>query len=100
MDVQQKFESIYAVAQTVRNQERVVMNAMTEQNEGNKQVLEAMRSINDATATVKGSSGEMLTGAEQVVIEMSNLAEVTRRINENMSSISAGIVDISSAWSW
>lgn len=97
VDVQQKFDIIYNLSQTVQTQENVVKNAMEEQNEGNRQVLEAMKSINENTEAVREGSNEMLSGAEQVVVEMTNLAESTRRINESMSSISAGVNEISSA---
>ncbi len=95
--VQQQFDVIYELAQTVRSQELVVKNAMDEQNEGNKQVLEAMKSINDSTGSVKDNSVEMLEGADQVVKEMEMLAEVTRRINESMSAMSHSIEGITSS---
>ena len=97
MEVQEKFDTIYNVAQIVKNQETVVMNAMSEQNAGNKQVLDAMKQISDATTSVKDGSNEMLGGAEQVAIEMANLSDVTRRINESMTSISASVTEITSA---
>ena len=96
-EVQQQFDVIYELAQTVRSQELVVKNAMEEQNEGNKQVLEAMRSINDSTSSVRDSSGEMLVGADQVVKEMEVLAEVTRRITDSMQSMSESVEGITSA---
>ncbi len=95
--VQQQFDVIYELAQAVRSQELVVKNAMDEQNEGNKQVLEAMKSINDSTLTVKDSSAEMLVGADQVVKEMKVLADVTRRITESMQTMSRSVESISSS---
>ena len=95
--VQQQFDVIYDLAQTVHSQELVVKNAMDEQNEGNKQVLEAMRTINDSTVVVKDNSGEMLEGADQVVKEMSLLAEVTRRITESMQLMTESVTNISNA---
>ena len=94
-DVQQQFDVIYGLAQTVRSQEIVVKNAMDEQNEGNKQVLEAMKTISDSTVNVKDSSAEMLEGADQVVKEMTVLSDVTRRITESMQSMSRNIDAIS-----
>ncbi len=96
-EVSARFESIYDVAQRVKEQEIVVMNAMTEQNEGNRQVLDAMRAINDSTVHVKDSSVEMLSGAEQVAEEMTHLAAVTQKINDSMESISTGVGEISVA---
>ena len=96
-EVRAKFESIYDVAQVVKEQEIVMMNAMTEQNEGNRQVLDAMKAINDSTVSVKDSSVEMLSGAEQVAEEMTHLAAVTKKINDSMESISNGVGEISTA---
>jgi methyl-accepting chemotaxis protein len=96
-EVQQQFDVIYTLAQTVRSQELVVKNAMDEQNEGNKQVLEAMKSINDSTVSVKDSSREMLEGADQVVKEMKVLSEVTGRIAESMSVMTSNVESITRA---
>ncbi len=96
-EVQQKFDIIYNLAQTVKTQENVVMNAMTEQSEGNKQVLEAMKSISDSTNSVKDGSSEMLNSAKQVVIEMDELSKVTKSISDSMEMITGNIEEISSA---
>ncbi|MCR5284589.1 MAG: hypothetical protein K6D95_03225 [Treponema sp.] len=97
LQVKQQFEEIYELTQTVRTQENVVKNAMTEQNEGNKQVLEAMKSINDTTVLVKSNSSEMLTGADQVVKEMNVLSEVTRKITDSMGIMTKNVESISSS---
>ena len=96
-EVRQQFDVIYNLAQTVRSQELVVKNAMDEQNEGNKQVLEAMKSINDSTLVVKDNSGEMLSGADHVVKEMQMLTDVTKRITENMRTMGDNVLNINSA---
>lgn len=93
-EVQKQFDVIYNLAQTVRSQELVVKNAMDEQSVGNKQVLEAMRSISDSTSSVKVSSGEMLTGADKVVREMDMLAEATKRISSSMQLMTSSIESI------
>ncbi|MBO7637435.1 MAG: hypothetical protein J6S91_00505, partial [Treponema sp.] len=95
--VQQQFDVIYSLTQTVRAQELVVKDAMEEQNEGNKQVLEAMRSISNSTMTVKDNSAEMLEGADQVAEEMKILAETSRRITESMQAMNMSIGEISSS---
>jgi methyl-accepting chemotaxis protein len=96
-EVQQKFDVIYSLAQTVKEQENVVMNAMTEQSSGNQQVLDAMKEIADSTNTVKDGSSEMLAGGEQVVKEMALLAEVTKKITERMNLMTASVNEISDA---
>ena len=96
-EVQEKFDVIYGLAQTVRNQESVIMNSMTEQNEGNKQVLEAMQNIRNSTANVTDGSAEMVSGGEQIISEMKNLSEVTRKINGQMDEMTSSISEISSS---
>ena len=96
-DVQKKFDVIYNMAQTVREQENVIMNAMKEQSEGNQQVLDAMNQINETTRTVKDGSSEMLAGGEQIVREMHILNESTTKIKDKMRGITENINSISQA---
>ena len=96
-EVQEKFNAIYDLAQTVMRQEQVIMNAMNEQAEGNKQVLEAIRNINSSSSSVKNDSVEMMTGSELIVKEMSNLSAVTKNINVEMADMAASMQGISSA---
>ncbi|MCF0241734.1 MAG: hypothetical protein HUK25_03800 [Treponema sp.] len=95
--VQKKFEVIFALANAVQDQETVIMNAMAEQNEGNKQVIEAMRDINDSTITVRNGSNEMLAGSEQIVSEMRILSDVTTKINESMLEMANSVKEIEQA---
>ena len=96
-EVQEKFNVIYDLAQTVMRQEQVIMNAMTEQAEGNKQVLDAIKNINSSSTGVKKDSDEMVAESEQIVKEMKNLEEVTKNINTEMTEMAASMQDISSA---
>ena len=96
-EVQQKFDVIYTLAQTVKEQENVIMNAMAEQSSGNQQVLDAIKNINDSTTSVKDGSVEMLSGGEQVVKEMQLLSEVTQKINEHMNEMTTNVEQISQA---
>ena len=90
-DVSEKFDVIYDLANVVHQQEQVIMNAMEEQTQGNKQVLDAMRSISDSTVFVRDGSIEMIGGGEQIVRELNLLSEVTSRINERMNAISMSV---------
>ena len=96
-EVKQKFDAIYELANTVREQEKVIQNAMAEQSSGNQQVLDAMKDINDTTNNVKDSSDEMLSGGEQVVKEMKIISDVTRNINDSMENINSSIQKITDA---
>ena len=96
-EVQKKFDVIYQLAQTVKNQENVIMNAMNEQASGNQQVLEAMREIGDKSMEVKDGSVEMLSGGKQIVEEMKVLGDVTRTINERMMTMTRNVGEIAEA---
>ena len=98
-EVQKNFDSIYDLSQTVREQENVIMNAMSEQASGNQQVLEAMKSINDSTIAVKDGSAEMVSGGEQIMREMGVLSEVTSKINERMNAMTDNIQQIANGMS-
>ncbi len=86
--VQNDFNVIYELSQQVSAQENVIMNAMTEQNEGNHQILEAMHQINGSTVAVRDAVNEMLTGTEQIVNEMKMLDNATRAISNSMNDVS------------
>ena len=70
---------------------------MEEQNSGNQQVLEAMRSISDSTTEVKNGSAEMLIGGEQILKEMQQLSEITRVISDTLNQINDFSTPISDA---
>ncbi len=103
-EVQKKFDVIFDLSNTVKEQESVIMRAMTEQSEGNKQVLEAMQHIRRTTTSVTDGSQEMVQGAEQIIGEMRNLSDVTKNINtqmrvmtESISGITAAIENVSNS---
>lgn len=96
-EVQEKFNAIFDLAQTVMHQEDVIMNAMNEQAEGNKQVLDAIKNINSSSSGVKKGSVEMVAGSEQIKKEMENLSVVTKNINAEMLDMTSSMQGISAA---
>ena len=90
-EVQKNFDKIYELSSTVKSQEGVVMNAMTEQAQGNQQVLDAMKNINEITVSVAEGSTEMLAGGKQIITEMEILSKVTAAIHEHMNEMTASI---------
>ena len=74
-----------------------VKNAMDEQNEGNKQVLESMNHISDSTILVKNNSDEIMDGTDHLVKEMNVLSEVTGHITDSMKVMTRSIENITSA---
>ena len=95
--VQEAFENIYELSQTVKHQEDIISNAMEEQSTGNQQVLETMRAITNSTATVQTGSAEMMEGGSKIVKEMQNLKVITDEINANMNQIEDYSMQISEA---
>jgi methyl-accepting chemotaxis protein len=92
-----KFEAIDHKVKTVSDQEEHIRNAMEEQNEGSKQILEAIGRLNEATQTVKTGSREMLEGSRQVIQESKNLELVTQEITNRMNEMSQGAEEINVA---
>ena len=96
-EVQEKFNVIYDLAQTVMKQESEIMKAMQEQSEGNQHVLEAIKHINSSSQEVKTGSAEMVSGSELIVKEMESLSEITKTINNEMTGMASSIQGISTA---
>ncbi len=95
--MQQQFAVIFKLAQDVKTQEDIIMNAMKEQAAGSDQVLQAMKRISDSTLGVKNGSGEMLAGSREIVAEMDILGKVTQTINAAMLEMANGTNQISQA---
>lgn len=92
-----QFSVIYKLSQKVKNEELVISNAMQEQEEGNKQILDGISLLTNSTYTVKTGSAEMLQGGEQIANEMKNLSKVTFATNDKVNSIDASIQKVTSS---
>lgn len=86
-EVSVQFDTIYSLIKKVQNEELVISNAMTEQTEGNKQILEGIGRLTESTNAVKNGAAEMLKGGEQISTEMKNLNKVTSETNTKVNSI-------------
>lgn len=95
--VQEQFGTIFNLTKTVSEQERVINDAMQEQNEGGRQILEAIKQINTITTDVKSGSNEMLEGSTQVSIEMDKLAQLTETVHSSMNDMTDKTEAISTA---
>ena len=89
-NVLNEFESINASVKTVVEQEDNIRNAMEEQGEGSKQILDGVSNVNEITRQVKGGSEEMLIGSKEVVNESHNLERVTQEITGGMNDMASG----------
>ncbi len=95
--VQNKFNEIYDLTETVSKQESVIMTAMEEQSEDGGQVLSAMRQINTITNNVKDSGNAMEEAAFVASQSMVSLMSLTEDINFNINEMADGTSSINTA---
>ena len=95
--VEAKFNAIFTLAEQVKEMSARLTEAMDEQENGSKEVLTAIKSINTVTIEVQAGSEEMLKGGESVAEEMHKLDDLTRIITESMNEMASGAVQISNA---
>jgi methyl-accepting chemotaxis protein len=96
-NVLNKFEAIDKGVRTVAQQEENIRSAMEEQNEGSKQILNAIGHVNEITQQVKGGSEEMLEGSSEVIKESKNLEKATQEITGGMNEMASGAEQINVA---
>jgi len=95
--VEEKFNAIFTLAEQVKEMSARLTEAMDEQENGSKEVLIAIKSINTVTTEVQAGSEEMLKGGEGVAEEMQKLDSLTRIITESMNEMASGAVQINNA---
>jgi len=89
-NVLKKFEAIDSSVRTVSDQEENIRNAMEEQGQGSKQVLQSASSLSELTRQVKSGSEEMLEGSKEVMKESRNLEKATQEITSGMNEMASG----------
>ena len=92
-----RFEVIDTRVRTVSEQEENIRNAMEEQGQGSKQILEAIGQLNTITQSVRDGSTEMLQGSKEVIQESTNLERVTQEITNGMNEMATGADQINVA---
>jgi methyl-accepting chemotaxis protein len=95
--VLEKFQAIDDMVKIVSQQEESIRNAMEEQGQGSKQILQAIGRLNDITQMVKQGSGEMLEGSKEVISESKNLETVTAEITGGLAEMANGADQINVA---
>ena len=95
--VEGKFNAIFSLAEQVKEMSARLTEAMHEQENGSKEVLTAIKSINTVTVEVQAGSEEMLKGGEGVAKEMQKLDGLTRVITDSMNEMASGAVQINNA---
>ena len=79
-DVATKIASVVAFAQEINI-------AMSEQNEGSRQVLEALHDIESVTVQIRDGAVEMNTGTAVILKEMNRLSTISQQVQERSTSI-------------
>jgi len=92
-----RFEAIDTNVRTVSQQEANIRNAMEEQGQGSKQILDGIENVTEITRNVKSGSDEMLTGAQEVIKESKNLEKATQEITSGMNEMATGADQINAA---
>ena len=95
--VMDQFETINSGIRVVADQEEVIRNAMDEQNQGSKQVLQAASLVNEITQQVKDDSAEMAEGTEGIMQETKNLERATREITSGINEMAASATEVNMA---
>jgi methyl-accepting chemotaxis protein len=95
--VLKKFEAIDGGIKSVSAQAEVIRNAMDEQNEGSKQILEVISEVNAITQEVSSGAAEMFEGTSQVIKEAHNLETVTQEITNGMNEMASGASQVNTA---
>jgi len=94
---EEKFNVIFALSEQVKTMSQNLMDAMREQDNGSREVLKAIKDINQVTNEVQEGSAGMLKGSEGVAGEMEKLDGLTRVITDSMNEMAAGAQQISNA---
>lgn len=93
-EVENQFNTIFELAEQVKETSAVVMDAIIEQRSGNAEILDAMKVIKTTTQDVKENSAEMIQGAELVVGKMQKLNTLTDVLTNSITEIAAGMSQI------
>ncbi len=96
-NVQQSFNTIFDLTQTVESQEVVVKAAMNEQAAGSEQVLKAVQQITEITSEVKDNAKQMEMNNKLMGEDLHVLEKETENFNVTMNLVSKSAAEISRA---
>jgi len=85
--VLKRFEAIDSGVKTVAGHEEKIRNAMEEQEQGSSQVITESSNLEKITQEIEGGMNEMATGSDQVNIAVNNVAELSSRNREGISTL-------------
>ena len=67
-----------------------IKGAMEEQNEGSKQITDALKTMNDSTEEVRSASVEMANGNRMILEEVHHLQSASVAMKDGMDEMSTG----------
>lgn len=86
-NVQNQFAEMFKLTGIVKQEEQLINLAMSEQTQGNTEVLAGIKNITDITHEVKRGSNEMLSGNTAISTEMSKLLDLSEDITNNTQEV-------------
>lgn len=89
------FEKITTLVSQVSELEAQVQSALSEQDSGGQQVLQALSEIREVTLQVRDGSGEMRTGIEEVLQNSNELRDLSDTIRQDLQVVLASGKEIS-----
>ncbi|MDR2484032.1 MAG: methyl-accepting chemotaxis protein [Treponema sp.] len=92
-----KFEAIDAGVKTVSDQEERIRNAMEEQGNGSRRILETIGELNKVSQEVRSGADEMREGSQEVIRQGQNLETTTKEITGGMNEIAGSAEHINLA---
>ena len=95
--VQERFGAIEQDVETVSNQETQIRNAMEEQGEGSRQILEAVNQLNSVTDLVRKASAEMTAESKAVMNQSNDLKMITAEVAGSMDEMTQSEDEISNS---
>ncbi|PIE98977.1 MAG: methyl-accepting chemotaxis protein [Treponema sp.] len=96
-NINETFTSIFEKVSDVKAMNDEMMEILTARRQQSSSLLSLVKNVNAVTSEVKQGSQEMLSGSEQVAIEMRTLDELSQAINNSMNEMAAGARQIANA---
>ncbi len=91
------FDQVYELVSSLAAQEAEILASMREQENANRDILEAVKEINTATEEVQSGASDMLKGGERTLTKIQRLDEFVGTVTASMNEVSDGAVQINSA---
>ena len=96
--VLERFDAIEKEVQTVSDQETQIRNAMEEQGEGSRQILDAVTQLNSVTSLVRNASTNMTKESKEVLNQSTALRKITAEVAGDMDEMSSNADEITDAF--